>query len=76
MKAHLIRIATAKRIIYLAMVLFMAVVMMQSFKVENPAKPVSTTLPKDSVGSVKAFMSVYRVLKSSRCMNCHPSEDA
>jgi hypothetical protein len=30
---------------------------------------------KDSVGSVKAFMDVYRVLMSPRCMNCHPSGD-
>lgn len=30
-------------------------------------------LPADSVGSVKAFMAVYQVLKSARCMNCHPS---
>jgi hypothetical protein len=30
---------------------------------------------KDSVASVKAFKEVYRVLKSPRCMNCHPSGD-
>lgn len=30
---------------------------------------------KDSVESVKAFMQVYRVLMSPRCMNCHPSGD-
>jgi formate-dependent nitrite reductase cytochrome c552 subunit len=30
---------------------------------------------KDSVGSVKAFMEVYKVLMSPRCMNCHPSGD-
>ncbi|MEO5890382.1 MAG: hypothetical protein ABIQ31_09025, partial [Ferruginibacter sp.] len=29
----------------------------------------------DSVESVKAFMSVYKVLMSARCMNCHPSGD-
>lgn len=28
---------------------------------------------KDSVESVKAFMQVYPVLMSPRCMNCHPS---
>lgn len=31
---------------------------------------------KDSVESVKAFMKVYRVLMSPRCMNCHPAGDA
>jgi len=30
---------------------------------------------KDSVKSVKAFMEVYKVLMSPRCMNCHPSGD-
>jgi hypothetical protein len=30
---------------------------------------------KDSVASVKAFMEVYKVLTSPRCMNCHPSGD-
>jgi hypothetical protein len=30
---------------------------------------------KDSLASVKAFMGVYKVLMSPRCMNCHPSGD-
>lgn len=30
---------------------------------------------KDSVGSVKAFLEVYKVLMNARCMNCHPSGD-
>lgn len=30
---------------------------------------------KDSIESVKAFMQVYQVLMSPRCMNCHPSGD-
>jgi len=30
---------------------------------------------KDSVESVKAFIDVYTVLMSPRCMNCHPSGD-
>ena len=29
----------------------------------------------DSIESVKAFMEVYKVLMSPRCMNCHPSGD-
>lgn len=31
---------------------------------------------KDSTESVKAFMKVYKVLMSPRCMNCHPAGDA
>lgn len=30
---------------------------------------------KDSIESVKAFMQVYQVLMSPRCMNCHPAGD-
>lgn len=30
---------------------------------------------KDSVASVTAFMEVYKVLMSPRCMNCHPAGD-
>ena len=33
-------------------------------------------MKKDSIESVKAFMKVYKVLMSPRCMNCHPSGDA
>jgi hypothetical protein len=35
----------------------------------------SVDFNKDSVESVKAFMQVYGVLMSARCMNCHPSGD-
>lgn len=30
---------------------------------------------KDSVASAKAFLEVYKVLMSPRCMNCHPAGD-
>ena len=33
------------------------------------------TINKDSVESVNAFLDVYKVLMSPRCMNCHPSGD-
>jgi hypothetical protein len=32
-------------------------------------------ISKDSVESAQAFMKVYKVLMSPRCMNCHPSGD-
>jgi len=35
-----------------------------------------TFSPADSAVSVQAFMGVYKVLMSPRCMNCHPSGDA
>jgi hypothetical protein len=31
---------------------------------------------RDSIESVQAFMQVYKVLMSPRCMNCHPAGDA
>ena len=42
------------------------------FKLDNAA---SENVNKDSVESVTAFMKVYSVLMSPRCMNCHPSGD-
>ncbi len=36
-------------------------------------KPADKT--KDSIESVQAFMSVYKVLVSPRCVNCHPAGD-
>src|SRR6201992_457411 len=47
-----------------------------AFRTDTPDRAKYTKLPKDSIGSVKAFMSVYKVLMSPRCMNCHPSGDA
>jgi len=51
-------------------------------RVNNPAVdgpildgPTGTVGPTDSVESVAAFMKVYKVLMSPRCMNCHPSGD-
>lgn len=47
----------------------------------NPGNPEKATaedkqpVNEDSIESVKAFMSVYSVLMSPRCMNCHPSGD-
>jgi len=35
----------------------------------------ASAINKDSVESVNAFMQVYKVLMSPRCMNCHPSGD-
>lgn len=33
------------------------------------------SIRRDSIASVKAFMQVYTVLVSPRCVNCHPSGD-
>ena len=44
----------------------------KDFKFDNIA---DENANKDSVESVNAFMKVYTVLMSPRCMNCHPAGD-
>lgn len=60
-------------------ILFAAIVLMaamtQTEESSNSDTSVFETAKKDSIESVKAFMQVYQVLMSPRCMNCHPSGD-
>lgn len=60
-------------------ILFAAIVLMaamtQTEESSNSDTAVFETAKKDSIESVKAFMQVYQVLMSPRCMNCHPSGD-
>lgn len=64
-----------KTFIFIALVLSATGIAVMSFK-ENPVDHNRVAeSPRDSAGSVKAFMAVYKVLKSARCMNCHPSGD-
>ncbi|HEX9510180.1 MAG TPA: hypothetical protein VF939_06830 [Puia sp.] len=68
-----------KKIIYCSLFLFAAAIVTLSFETfpestTDKGKPVKVP-PKDSVGSVKAFLYVYKVIMSPRCMNCHPSGD-
>ena len=44
--------------------------------IAGTSKKSNNGFKKDSVESVKAFMKVYKVLMSPRCMNCHPSGEA
>src|SRR6478609_8859341 len=65
-----------KTITVLAFILSVIVIMSFSFK-NDPAiiNTKKEIIKNDSVESVKAFMDVYKVLMSPRCMNCHPSGD-
>jgi hypothetical protein len=65
-----------KTITVLTIILSVIVLMNSAFKSE-PANSNAgdERIYKDSVESVKAFMDVYRVLMSPRCMNCHPAGD-
>ena len=65
-----------RKLIIISVMLFMVSIIILSFRAEKTDTDGSIKISKDSVGSVKAFMLVYKVLKSSRCMNCHPAGDA
>lgn len=55
-------------------VIILLVIIVTSFRLKNePTK--NEFFKKDSAASVKAFMDVYKVLMSPRCMNCHPAGD-
>lgn len=66
-----------KSVIVMAVILCTVGIMAFALNADGDPK-ISTPNPvikKDSIASVKAFASVYRVLMSPRCMNCHPSGD-
>ena len=52
---------------------FFSAICLMAFGIGNTTN--SGYAAKDSVKSVKAFMEVYKVLMSPRCMNCHPAGD-
>jgi len=64
-----------KKLLIICTVLIVGGVLLLSFRTESVRIDNSPRLIKDSVGSAKAFMSVYKVVMSARCMNCHPSGD-
>lgn len=65
-----------RKLIAISFIVLIVGLITLSFRTEPVKKRNYASLPKDSVGSVKAFMSVYKVLMSARCMNCHPAGDA
>ena len=65
-----------KTITILAIIFSLIAFMSFGFKNESAISNVKNEMiNKDSVESVKAFMDVYKVLTSPRCMNCHPAGD-
>jgi len=77
MQKHIKRYLPPSKAI-MVLVVMISVIAFMSFGFKNEI-PVADTKNEhtvnDSVASVKAFMQVYKVLTSSRCMNCHPSGD-
>ena len=66
-----------KTITVLVIVCSLVAIVSSSFDTRNDFTVGNTnaTINKDSVESVKAFMQIYKVLMSPRCLNCHPSGD-
>lgn len=63
-----------KTTVVLLLILSGMAVFLSSFKTQNnPGKKAAVNT--DSLASAQAFLQVYKVLMSPRCMNCHPSGD-
>ena len=58
--------------VIVTVIVFMSFGLKNNLTIRNPNNGV---VNKDSIESVKAFMEVYKVLMSPRCMNCHPAGD-
>jgi hypothetical protein len=71
---HFVSIKTATA---LAMLIFIIAVGASAFRKDDnpPKKTMIGSINRDSLASVKAFTTVYQVLMSPRCMNCHPAGD-
>jgi hypothetical protein len=69
-----------KTIVVLCIMLSTIAITTSGFKNKNDLANEDATfehenINRDSVESIEAFMQVYKVLMSPRCMNCHPSGD-
>jgi hypothetical protein len=67
------------KIIMCTVVIVLIIAMSSAFKSRNDfyiGDPPVNNIAKDSIESVRAFMQVYKVLMSPRCMNCHPAGDS
>ena len=66
-----------KTITVIVVIVSVIAVTTSAFKAKNDfaTNNAKFDINKDSVESVEAFMQVYKVLMSPRCMNCHPAGD-
>jgi hypothetical protein len=66
---------------YTFIIFFIAafLIMINVFAFKSEAPPIAKIKPKfsnkDTLISKRAFLKVYKVLMSARCMNCHPAGD-
>jgi hypothetical protein len=69
----LFHLAKKKSVLFL-MVMLVAIIA-SSFKKNSPVLRDKNCINADSTISKKAFLAVYEVMLSPRCMNCHPAGD-
>jgi hypothetical protein len=68
-----------EKTIIVMVVILSVIAVTSSFRNKNNFAVSNATyddINRDSIESVQAFMQVYKVLMSPRCMNCHPAGDA
>lgn len=77
MKKNIEQYEMPKKTITVLLIIISVVTFMSFGLKSSPVadKNYNEVITKDSVESVKAFMQVYSVLMSPRCMNCHPAGD-
>jgi hypothetical protein len=70
-------VVSRKTVAVLSMLIFIIAAGASAFRNDDvPLKEIKlSAINLDSVESVKAFETVYKVLMSPRCMNCHPAGD-
>ena len=64
-----------KTTVVMLLLLSSVYIFLQSFDNKKSVKTGTADINKDSVESAQAFLQVYKVLMSPRCMNCHPAGD-
>jgi mono/diheme cytochrome c family protein len=70
------QIPSLKALVVIGCILAVIVSTASGFKGENDVTNTERDpINKDSVESAQAFLQVYKVLMSPRCINCHPSGD-
>ena len=78
-KSKFLSVYTAPKptVVLLTILAFIIVVGASAFRNDDlPVKKIRfSSINRDSIESVKAFETVYKVLMSPRCMNCHPAGD-
>lgn len=77
-KTKMHRFFPVRTAVVLSVIIFGIAIVATAFREKeyDPVKEIKfNKINRDSVESIAAFKSVYKVLMSPRCMNCHPAGD-